>query len=180
MSKRKDISESDSNLFRRTIGKVCRIENDRVIPARAKPSPNLSSHRLHGLHNENHKLFPAPEAEIGATDKLYFKRPGIQQKLMEKLRRGQFKIEKQLDLHGMTVVTAEKYLSRFLESCQQNNYRCVRIIHGKGIGSTDRKPVIKNILNEWLKMNHDILAFCSAKADDGGTGAVYVLLRHRQ
>ena len=80
----------------------------------------------------------------------------------------------------MTVVTAEKYLNHFLESCQQNNYRYVKIIHGKGIGSTDKRPVIKNKLNEWLRINQDILAFCSAKADDGGTGAVYVLLRNRQ
>jgi DNA-nicking Smr family endonuclease len=179
MSKRKDISESDSDLFRRTVGKVYRIENDQVIHTKAKPLPNLAGHQVHGQLKNHHRQSFSPIAEIGTTDILYFKRSGVQQRLMEKLRRGQFWIEKQLDLHGMTVVTAEKSLNRFLESCQQNNFRCVRIIHGKGIGSTDRKPVIKNKLNEWLRMNPDILAFCSAKADDGGTGAVYVLLRNR-
>lgn len=156
------------------------MDNDQVVHARAKTLPNPAVHQKHGLLNNHYKQSPAPGAVIGATDKLYFKRPGIQQKLMEKLRRGQLRIEKQLDLHGMTVVTAEKSLNHFLESCQQNNYRCVRIIHGKGIGSTGRKPVIKNKLDEWLRINQDILAFCSAQAGDGGTGAVYVLLRNRQ
>ena len=130
------------------------------------------------LDNINLRSHPLPE--IGATDKLYFKRPGIQQKLMSKLRRGQFRIERQIDLHGMTTVIAEKSLDSFLESCRQSNYRCIRIIHGKGSGSAENRPVIKNRVNEWLRKNENILAFCSAKANDGGTGAVYVLLKTRE
>ena len=99
---------------------------------------------------------------------------------MTKLSRGLFRIERQIDLHGMTAVIAEKSLNSFLESCRQSNYRCIRIIHGKGSGSADNRPVIKNRINEWLRKNENILAFCSAKANDGGTGAVYALLRTRE
>ena len=115
--------------------------------------------------------------DVESGDELFFKRPGVQQRVMEKLRRGQFAIEKELDLHGMTVNDAETALKRFLVHCQQNQYRCVRIIHGKGLGSKDKKPIIKNRVNQWLQKNNAILAFCSARPVDGGTGAIYVLLK---
>ncbi len=118
--------------------------------------------------------------DVETGDELFFKRPGVQQRVMGKLRRGQFAIEKELDLHGMTVTDAETALKRFLSHCQQHNYRCVRIIHGKGHGSKDKKPVIKNRLNQWLQKNSAILAFCSARPADGGTGAVYVLIKRHK
>lgn len=177
MSKRRDIPESDSNLFRKTVGKVKRIENDQIFHTREKSSTTLTSRWRHTHFNNDIDQHPSPGSDIGIADKLYFKRPGIQQKIMEKLRKGRVRIENQIDLHGMTVVVAEKSLNSFLESCLQSNYRCIRIIHGKGTGSANRKPVIKNRVNDWLRMNRNILAFCSAKANDGGTGAIYVLLR---
>lgn len=180
MSKKNDVSESDSNLFRKTVGKVEKIENGQVIHHQVRKPAIIPARQMRHTRLGNIDQRSSPISEISATDKLYFKRPGIQQKLMSKLSRGQFRIERQIDLHGMTAVVAEKSLNSFLESCRQSNYRCIRIIHGKGTGSTDNRPVIKNGINEWLRKNENVLAFCSAKANDGGTGAVYALLRTRE
>lgn len=179
MSNKRDIPESDSELFRKTVGKVERIENDQVVHVRKKPSTTPAGRLRHVQSGNYVSQHPAPVSDVGGADKLYFKRPGIQQKLMLKLRRGQYRTESQIDLHGLNAAVAERSLDSFLESCRRNNYRCIRIIHGKGTGSADKRPVIKNRINEWLRENGNVLAFCSAKANDGGTGALYVLLRTR-
>lgn len=178
MAKRKDISDIDSELFRTSVGEVAIIKHDRAELRSRKPLPiPLQRHadELAVIKSITENPFMIAEVETG--DELYFKRPGVQQRVMEKLRRGQFAIEKELDLHGMTVIDAENALKRFLVHCRQSQHRCVRIIHGKGHGSKDKKPVIKNRLNQWLQKNDSILAFCSARHVDGGTGAVYVLLK---
>jgi DNA-nicking Smr family endonuclease len=88
-------------------------------------------------------------------------------------------LEAELDLHGLTLAKAEPTLSQFLEQCQEQKIRCVRIIHGKGWGSRDNKPVLKSKLNHWLRQSDAVLAFCSATIEDGGTGALYVLLKRQ-
>ena len=177
MARSKDIPDSDIDLFRSSIGKVTRIKHDKVVLKQAKRSVN------HGQSpddiNAARKSLPefSDNQFLTAGDEVYFKRPGIQQRVMEKLRRGQFAIEKELDLHGLTVANSEIALEKFLAFCQQNNYRCIRIIHGKGLGSGNKKPVLKNKITGWLQNNSQIMAFCSARPADGGTGAVYVLLK---
>jgi DNA-nicking Smr family endonuclease len=181
MAKRKDISGIDSELFRSSVGEVTMIKHDRAELVTRKPPPiprQRHADELAVIKSISESPFSGMDVETG--DELYFKRPGVQQRVMEKLRRGQFAIEKELDLHGLTVVDAENALKRFLVYCRQNEIRCVRIIHGKGHGSKDKKPVIKNKLNQWLQKNNSILAFCSARPVDGGTGAIYVLLRNRE
>jgi DNA-nicking Smr family endonuclease len=99
---------------------------------------------------------------------------------MRKLRRGQFIVGAELDLHGMTVPVAHRALNEFLARCLTTDTRCVRVIHGKGLSTPDRSPVLKSRVNNWLQQHGDVLAYCSARAHDGGTGAVYVLLKkHR-
>lgn len=174
----KDIPDADTRLFRSSVGEVTRIKHDFVEQKPRKPAP-VPRQRIADEQAVIRSLAESPftARETNAGDELYFKRPGIQQRVMEKLRRGQFTIEKELDLHGMTVADADAALKRFLSFCRRNGYQCIRIIHGKGHGSRDRKPVIKNMLNQWLQKNNQILAFCSARSADGGTGAVYVLLK---
>ena len=77
----------------------------------------------------------------------------------------------------MTVVAATSSLTAFLARCTNSGIRCARIIHGKGQGSKDGKPVIKNTINQWLRQRDEILAFCAARPADGGTGAMYVLIK---
>lgn len=127
---------------------------------------------------ENHLDLP----DLKSNDKLYFKGDGVQAKIMQKLSRGKISIEAEFDLHGMTVNIAKKGLQNFLQDCQSNNYRYIRIVHGKGYGSTNKLPVLKNKLNIWLRNNDVILAFCSAPVYNGGTGAVNVYIRkmHKQ
>jgi len=110
-------------------------------------------------------------------DELLYSRSGLQHGVLRKLRRGQIRIERELDLHGMTVAEARPALARFLAVCQNDRVRCVRIVHGKGHRSPHKRPVLKGKLDAWLRTRDEVLAYCSAPRRDGGTGAVYVLLK---
>ena len=168
--------ESDDALFRRAVGPVRRVTTDRVAPHRtvpqAKPRPRIPASE------------PEPEPDVFtdaleptlAGQRLLYHRAGVQSRLIRKLRRGQITIAAELDLHGHLAAQAEAALSSFLRDCQDHHYRCVRIIHGKGLSSPGGRPVIKSLLNRWLREHPAVLAFCSARTADGGTGALYVLL----
>ena len=108
---------------------------------------------------------------------LSFQRAGVRTQVMRRLRRGLYPVEDELDLHGLTQTAARERLADFLERGRDTGARCVRIIHGKGYRSGVRGPVLKTAVNLWLRRHSDVLAFVSARAIDGGTGAVYVLLR---
>ena len=95
--------------------------------------------------------------------------------MIRNLRKGQYNAEAVLDLHGKTIEEAREILGHFLLNCQRKGIRHVIIIHGKG--RSHSKPIIKNKLNHWLCQTEHVLAFCSATAQDGGTGALYILLR---
>ena len=107
---------------------------------------------------------------------LSFSRSGLQHNVLKKLRQGKNPIEHALDLHGLNVVEARKALQAFLGECEDAGLRSVIIVHGKGFRSK-KKPVIKPMVNRWLRAVDNVLAFHSAQPKDGGSGAVYVLLR---
>lgn len=119
----------------------------------------------------------APEDIVGGTDPLSFRRAGVRDQVMRRLRRGLYPIEDELDLHGLNQAAARDSLREFLELNRNAGRRCVRIVHGKGYRSGARGPILKIAVNAWLKRHSDVMAFSSARAIDGGTGAVYVLLR---
>ena len=119
----------------------------------------------------------APEDAVGGGDPLSFRRPGVRDQEMRKLRRGLYPVEDELDLHGLNQAAARDSLSDFLQINRDAGRRCVRIVHGKGYRSGARGPILKIAVNAWLKRHSDVMAFTSARAIDGGTGAVYVLLR---
>jgi DNA-nicking Smr family endonuclease len=120
--------------------------------------------------------YDASDLETG--EELLYRQPGLPPSVLRKLRRGQWSVQASLDLHGMTVPVAKDALSNFLRASRLTGRRCVLIIHGKGNGSHQRQPVLKGKVNLWLQQWNNVLAFCSARAVDGGTGAVYVLLRN--
>lgn len=172
------LSHEERLLFRESVGPVKRLYSDRVppVPARLPPYP-LQTRRdeeqvLKDLLSEQ---FDPAEMETG--DELIYLRPGVRRKVLRKLRRGQFSVHAQLDLHGMTVREAREALAEFLREARLSNRPCVRIVHGKGLGSPRGQPVLKQKLNHWLRQRDDVLAFCSARPVDGGTGAVYLLLK---
>ena len=117
------------------------------------------------------------ERDVENDESLSFLRPGTPELLLKKLRRGKVRVSAELDLHGKTVAEAQDELSEFLTECHTYKQRCIRIIHGKGFGSPAGRPVIKSKLDRWLRLREDVLAFSTARPIDGGTGAVYVLLR---
>lgn len=110
-------------------------------------------------------------------DELEYRRAGVQDRVMRKLRRGQYSLQGELDLHGLTVEQAREALGRFLLLRRREGLRCVRIIHGKGHRSGPRGPVLKGKVDGWLRQRDDVLAYCSARPVDGGHGALYVLFR---
>jgi DNA-nicking Smr family endonuclease len=117
-----------------------------------------------------------PEA-MESGEELVFLRPGLDRQILRKLRRGHWIIQGELDLHGLTSVEAKAHLIQFLAGCRKRGARCVRIIHGKGLGSKNREPVLKNKVANWLMQRDETLAFCQARAADGGSGAMLVLLK---
>jgi DNA-nicking Smr family endonuclease len=116
-------------------------------------------------------------ADISAEEVLSHRRPGVRDQVLRRLRRGLIPVEAELDLHGVTQSVARSLTAQFIESARQGGLRCVRIIHGKGMRSGGRGAILKSALNGWLRRHPDVLAFTSARPIDGGTGAVYVLLR---
>ena len=108
---------------------------------------------------------------------LSFRRPGIGPDVVRRLRRGHWVIQAELDLHGMRRDEARESLATFVREAQQSGLRCVRIIHGKGLSSPGREPVLKHKARAWLVQKNEVLAFCQAKPSDGGAGALVVLLR---
>ena len=115
--------------------------------------------------------------EIQPGDILSYLRPGIQHRVFNKLRRGEYRVAAELDLHGLNARQARAYLAEFLVTVYPLQGECVRIIHGKGNRSDHRGPVLKVKVNNWLRQHDRVQAFHSARPVDGGTGAVYVLLK---
>jgi DNA-nicking Smr family endonuclease len=114
---------------------------------------------------------------VAGESVLGFQRAGVRTQEMRKLRRGLYPAQDELDLHGLNQSAARDRLADFIVASRDAGHRCVRIIHGKGYRSGARGAVLKTAVDLWLRRHLDVLAFASAKAIDGGTGALYVLLR---
>ena len=120
--------------------------------------------------------FDAHDLDVESGDELGYRRDGTSEAVLRRLRRGEYAIRDEIDLHGMTQDEARSALGAFLAEAILHGHRCVRIIHGKGRGSGNRGPVLKSAVNRWLRRHAAVAAFCSARRNDGGTGALYVLL----
>ena len=177
MTKR-NIDQDDAALFREAIGEVRPIDNGRIekAPKGAQPHPaKFIEDEEQALSDSLSDHYDPDEIQPG--DILSFKRPGIQNQQFRKLRSGQFSIQAELDLHGYFTDDARKALLRFLRDNQKFGNRILRVIHGKGYRSANTGPVLKPMVNTWLRQCDEVLAFHSAQPRDGGTGAVYVLIK---
>jgi len=114
---------------------------------------------------------------LSAEAALYFAKPGPSLKTLRHLKQGQCTIEASLDLHGNNIDEARHALVQFISACSNHHQRWLHVIHGKGHRAQTDKPILKNLVNIWLRQIKQVLAFCSAQPKDGGTGAVYILLR---
>jgi DNA-nicking Smr family endonuclease len=118
----------------------------------------------------------SPDDALESGAELAFVRPGYSPAVLRKLRRGHWVVEANLDLHGLNRAEAAAAVREFLRGCRAKRLGCVRIVHGKGLGSRNREPVLKGKVYHWLKMREEVLAFCQAPAGHGGAGAALVLL----
>jgi DNA-nicking Smr family endonuclease len=170
---------SDSPSFAELLDGVKQIsKHDKVVHDTPKPRPiPKQSQRDERKVMQELLVSPSEHEDMQPGDSLSYVKTGIQKKVFRKLKRGQYSIEAELDLHGLTRLEAQQQLGEFVNECREYGIRCVRIIHGKGYGSSNQGPVIKPLVNQWLQRREEILAFCSARPVDGGTGAVYVLLK---
>lgn len=176
--------DADLELFRAAMRQV--------RPLNVDESPNTDSPRpapvpLQRLADERAVvqalLLPGDGVSIPFNEtgeELVYLRAGLQRRVLRRLRRGYYRVTAELDLHGMTATTAHQALTRFLSHCRRRDYRCVRIVHGKGRRSSNRGPILKGKVDRWLRQRAEVLAFCSARPVDGGTGALYVLLQHNR
>jgi len=178
MADKPKISDADKALFREQISGARKLEHDKVNHPTKQPKP-IPAQRLADDKQVLDDMFSDESYvdDVETGEELFFARDGLQQKLLKQLRRGQLSVTAELDLHGFIVPEARIALTEFLKDCQRHGDRCVRIVHGKGHGSQQKLPVLKNKVNAWLQQRDEILAFCSARPVDGGTGAVYVLLK---
>lgn len=174
-----DLDNDESALFRSAVGNVAHVPNPRRTPSQATPSPKPQMREADERAVIDELLDTPPPPDIETGDELVYAREGVQHRVLKKLRRGQYRCQDELDLHGMVVNDARETFAAFLQEAVAAGYGCVRIIHGKGNRSGHRGPVLKTRVAGWLRQRDEVLAFSSTPANDGGTGAVYVLLRSR-
>ncbi|MGA2776600.1 MAG: Smr/MutS family protein [Steroidobacteraceae bacterium] len=146
------------------------------LPAAARKPRKVRPHAPAASLNLDAEM-PLVDASVSAEAHLSHRRAGVRDQMLRKLRRGLVPVEGELDLHGYSQARAREMLAEFIAASRAEQRRCVRIIHGKGTRSGTRGAVLKSAVNEWLRRHFDVMAFTSAKGIDGGTGAVYVLLR---
>ena len=175
--------DDDVALFRQHVGGTRRLkgEGERInpvhrAPRRAPPSapPDGPKAKEGG---EEDGFEPGSVADIERGSRIEFARPGLQRREIRRLRRGYHRVQDQLDLHGLFASEAERAVLEFIDHSRVRGLRCVCIIHGKGRSSVGGRPVLKAVVDRWLRRCDDVLAFCPAPDNAGGTGAVHVLLR---
>jgi len=173
------VTDDDIDEFRRALGDAKPLKHeDRVPEMKPKPKPRARFAKADEREVLNESLqddFDTLEHGSGAA--LRFHRPSVGRRTMRKLARGGYSVQAELDLHGMTLDEARPRLADFIDYSAMQGKLCVRIVHGKGLGSGDRGPVLKNAVNRWLRKWESVLAFVSTRQVDGGTGAIYVLLQ---
>lgn len=168
--------DDEESLFRQEMADVTPIKPDNRVKIRKKPKQPPLVSDMAGSVAGTADVFSTTEISDDCPDVLSFSRSGLQHAVLKKLRQGKNPIEHDLDLHGLTVEQARKALIDFLDECKSAGIRHAIIVHGKGFRSKD-KPVIKPMVNRWLRATDRVLAFHSALPKDGGSGAVYVLLK---
>jgi DNA-nicking Smr family endonuclease len=173
-------AEAERSLFARAVGEVKPLQSARrVVLERDQPPPIAVQQQL----DEQRVLVESISDEFDAStlldvdDALSFRRPGVGLDVTRKLRKGHWSIQREIDLHGLRREEAREALAGFIREAHRQGLRCVRVVHGKGLGSPGKTPVLKGKVQSWLVQKQEVLAFVQARADEGGAGAVVVLLK---
>ncbi len=173
-------TQAENNLFQRAAGAVKPIRHPQRVPLAREPAPPIP---VQQQLDEQRVLLEAISDEFDATtlldvdDALSFRRPGIGTDITRKLRKGHWSIQREIDLHGLRREDAREALAAFIRLAVRDGVRCIRVVHGKGLGSPGKTPVLKSKVQGWLVQKNEVLAFVQARADEGGAGALVVLLK---
>lgn len=180
MTKRILLSENDRSLFRQAVADAKPLpHHGKALRKQEAPPPYPVQSQLDEREALRESLAAGWTAEdwLETGDEPNFLRPGLSRQVLRRLRSGAWVIQSQLDLHGLDRHQARAALADFLASCVKRGARCVRVIHGKGLGSKNREPVLKTKVKHWLTQREEVLAYCQARPVDGGGGALVVLLK---
>lgn len=164
-----------------TANSVSKLKQDKVAPYRPKV-PAIPQQRIADDKRVMEELLSASDEESSyeSGDELKYLREGYPPRILKRLRRGDFAVQDELDLHGMIAIEAKTAIHEFINECALVNVSAIRVIHGKGNHSRHKKPVLKNLIIGWLKKNQFVIAATSTPKNDGSTGAVYILLRRKK
>jgi DNA-nicking Smr family endonuclease len=175
------ITDEDRKLFHEAVeGAVPLGPSDRQDRANRSILPPVPVQSLLDEHDalaESTVGSLGPDGALETGEEASYVQAGVSRQALRKLRRGHWVVQAELDLHGMRQPEAHLALVDFLANCLRRNHRCVRVVHGKGLGSVNREPVLKGRVRGWLARRSEVLAFCQAPATQGGGGALLVLLR---
>lgn len=173
------LQQKTEDLFLAEVKNARPLNVDRIHhePIKPKPIPQqFIRDEQQALHDSlSDHYIPAHELEIG--EELLYLREGQSPSVLSKLRRGEWVIQASLDLHGLISDEARIQIAEFIAGCKKRGIRCVRIVHGKGLGSRNREPVLKHKVRNWLIQKDEVIAYAQARQSDGGSGAVVVLLK---
>lgn len=172
--------QRERDLFARSVGPVVPLQPPArapIVVPRPHPEPRQRQRDEAAVLAESISDEFDVESLLDTDEALSFRRRGVGPEVVRKLRRGVWAIQAQLDLHGLRRDEARERLAAFLRDAVRGGLRCVRVIHGKGNGSPGREPVLKGKVRSWLVQKNEVIAFTQARAQDGGHGALIVLLK---
>ena len=172
--------QAERQLFSLSVGAITPLRSRNLIDTAPEPIPPLPMQ--HWLDEERVLRESISDdfdvsTLLDTDDQLSFRRPGIGVEITRRLRSGHWSIQRQLDLHGLRTDEAREALGQFIRHAHKTGLRCVRVVHGKGLGSPGKTPVLKGRVQRWLVQKKEVLAFVQARPMDGGAGALLVLLQ---
>jgi|TARA_B110000238_G_scaffold37242_1_gene39086 DNA-nicking Smr family endonuclease len=174
------MQDEDKNLFQEAVKNVkpLKIKSKTIEASASKPKPIAK--KL--IEDEKRVLLDSISDDyiydnIESEDGLLYLRHGHSPDILNKLKKGYWVVQGSIDLHGMISQEAKSYIVDYIQECKKRHVRCIRIIHGKGIGSKNKEPVLRNKVKNWLVQKDEVIAYAQAPRYDGGSGAVIVLLK---
>jgi DNA-nicking Smr family endonuclease len=173
------LPDDDAALFRSAIGPVRELQTTPAGPQKPQPKPQTRMRDRDEADARSEFQRALDASPLLAGDVSSYRRQNVPKGVLQRLARGEYAAQDELDLHHVNAATAEAMLRRFMKEAFASGMGCVRVIHGKGLNSPDGVPTIKNLVDRVLRHRSDVLAFHSAPPAQGGTGAVLVLLGRR-
>jgi DNA-nicking Smr family endonuclease len=173
-------AQAERHLFKRAVGAVKPLAHEPRVSLSGEPAPPLAQQQIRDDINVLRESLSDDfdvSTLLDTDDELSYRSQGIGTDVTQKLRKGHWSLQGQIDLHGLRSDEAREALGQFIRDASKRGWRCVRVVHGKGLGSPGKTPVLKSKVQRWLVQKTEVLAFVQAKGSEGGAGALVVLLK---